>query len=162
MRAVRYVYITALVVWLGGMVVLGAVVAPATFQVLQASDPAAGRELAGAVFTAILERFHYVAYAAGVLLLLTLVLMALLGPRPRHFAIRLSLIGAMLAIALYSGTVVLRDAESIRRETGGLPSRLPAGDERRMQFDQLHQLSTRLMMVNLAGALVLLFWESRE
>ena len=62
MRALRYVYILALVVWLGGMVVLGAVVAPATFQVLQASEPATGRELGGAVFTAILERFHYVAY----------------------------------------------------------------------------------------------------
>ena len=51
MRAVRYVYILALVVWLGGMVVLGAVVAPATFQVLQASEPVTGRELGGAVFT---------------------------------------------------------------------------------------------------------------
>jgi hypothetical protein len=43
-----------------------------------------------------------------------------------------------------------------------LPSQLPAGDARRERFDQLHQLSTRLMMVNVAGALVLLFWEARE
>ena len=86
MRAVRYVYVLALVVWLGGMVVLGAVVAPATFQVLQASEPATGRELGGAVFTTILERFHYVAYGAGALLLITLALMAVLGPRPRHLS----------------------------------------------------------------------------
>ena len=50
MLALRYVYVLALVVWLGGMVVLGAIVAPATFQVLQASAPATGRALAGAVF----------------------------------------------------------------------------------------------------------------
>ena len=101
MRAVRYVYILALVVWLGGMVVLGAIVAPTTFQVLQASEPVTGRELGGAVFTTILERFHYVAYGSGILLLFTLGLMAVLGPRPRHLGVRLSLITAMLAVALY-------------------------------------------------------------
>ena len=29
-------------------------------------------------------------------------------------------------------------------------------------FDELHVLSTRLMMVNLVGALALLCWEARE
>jgi hypothetical protein len=162
MRVVRYVYILALVVWLGGMVVLGAIVAPATFQVLQASEPTTGRELGGAVFTSILERFHYVAYASGALLLVTLAVMAVLGPRPRGFAVRLGLITAMLAVALYSGAVVLRGADGIRREVGGLPSRLPATDARRVRFDELHVLSTRLMMVNVIGALALLFWEARE
>jgi Domain of unknown function (DUF4149) len=162
MRAVRYVYVLALVVWLGGMVVLGAVVAPATFQVLQADAPIIGRELGGAVFTTILERFHYVAYASGALLLLTLTVMAVLGPRPRGLAVRLTLITTMLAVALYSGVVVLRGADGIRREVGGQPSRLPEGDARRVRFDELHLLSTRLMMVNIVGALALLFWEARE
>jgi hypothetical protein len=162
MRAVRYVYVLALVVWLGGMVVLGAVVAPATFQVLQASEPVAGRELGGAVFTSILERFHYVAYASGALLLFTLALMAVLGPRPRGLAVRVGLVVTMLAVALYSGVVVLRGADAIRQEVGGLPSRLPATDTRRIRFDELHVLSTRLMMVNIVGALALLFWEARE
>ena len=57
---------------------------------------------------------------------------------------------------------MLRSADGIRQEVGGLPSRLPADDARRIRFDQLHVLSTRLMMVNLAGALALLFWEARE
>ena len=162
MRALRYVYILALVVWLGGMVVLGAIVAPATFQVLQANAPATGRELGGAVFTVILERFHYVAYASGGLLLVTLAAMALLGPRPSGLAVRAALVTAMLAVALYSGVVVLRNAEGIRREVGGLPSQLAASDARRIRFDELHVLSTRLMMVNLVGALALLFWEARE
>jgi MFS superfamily sulfate permease-like transporter len=162
MRAVRYVYVLALVVWLGGMVVLGAVVAPATFQVLQANEPVTGRELGGAVFTTILERFHYVAYGAGALLLITLALMAVLGPRPRHLAVRFGLITAMLAVALYSGAVVLRNADGIRLEVGGLPSRLPEGDARRVRFDQLHTLYTRLMMVKILGAMTLLLWEARE
>ena len=162
MRVVRYMYILALVVWLGGMVVLGAVVAPAIFQVLQASEPITGRELGGVVFTTILERFHYIAYGSGALLLVSLAIMALLGPRPHGFAVRIGLITTMLAVALYSGAVVLRSAEGIRHDVGGLPSRLSEGDERRVRFDSLHLLSTRLMMVNVVGALALLFWEARE
>jgi uncharacterized membrane protein len=162
MLALRYVYVLALVVWLGGMVVLGAIAAPATFQVLQAAEPAGGRALAGAVFGSMLARFHYVAYASGGLLLVTLLAMAVLGPRPRHFAVRSALVAVMLLVALYSGFVVLASIDAIQQEIGGLPSRLEATDPRRLRFDALHLLSERLMMVNIAGALALLYWEARE
>ena len=162
MLALRYVYVLALVVWLGGMVVLGAVVAPTTFQVLQASEPVAGRALAGELFGVTLARFHYVAYAAGVVLLLSLTAMAVLGPRPVHFLVRTIIVTAMLCVALYSGFVVLGSIDRIQQEVGTLPSRLPATDSRRLQFDALHQLSTRLMIVNMVAALVLLYWEARE
>ena len=68
----------------------------------------------------------------------------------------------MLLIALYSGLVVLREVEAIQRQVGGLPSSLAADDARRVRFDELHQLSTRLMMINIVGAVVLLYWEARE
>jgi uncharacterized membrane protein len=160
--ALRYVYVLALAIWLGGMVVLGAVVAPTTFQVLQAIEPSTGRLLGGAVFGAILSRFHYVAYGTGALALLALAAMALLGPRPVAFAVRSAIVALMLVVALYSGLVVLREVNSIQREVSGLPSSLPAGDERRVRFDQLHQLSTRLMVINIVGALMLLYWEAKE
>jgi len=70
MRALRYVYMLALVAWLGGMITLGALVAPATFQVLQASAPDIGRALAGDLFGVILARFHYLVYAAAAILLI--------------------------------------------------------------------------------------------
>lgn len=162
MLALRYVYVLALVVWLGGMVVLGAIVAPTTFQVLQASAPADGRALAGEVFGTAIARFHYVAYAAGGLLLVTLAAMAVLGPRPPAFLVRTLLIATMLAIAFYSGVIVLGNIDAIQLEAGGLPSRLPSGDARRIRFDELHQLSERLMMANMIGALALLYWEARE
>jgi uncharacterized membrane protein len=162
MLALRYVYVLALVVWLGGMVTLGAIVAPTTFQVLQAADPINGRALAGEGFGVIIARFHYIAYGAGVVLLVTLAAMAVLGPRPPAFAVRSSLIAVMLGVALYSGFIVLRNIDAIQREVGTLPSRLPAGDARRVRFDELHQLSTQLMIVNMAGALILLYWEARE
>jgi hypothetical protein len=162
MLALRYAYVLALVVWLGGMVVLGAIVASATFQVLQASAPANGRALAGELFGSILARFHYVAYAAGGTLLVTLAVMAILGPRPRAFAIRVGVVAAMLLVALYSGIVVIGGLDAIQLEVGSLPSQLPAGDSRRLRFDELHQLSTRLMMTNVFGALALLYWEARD
>lgn len=147
MLALRYVYVLALALWLGGMVVLGAVVAPL---------------LGGAVFGAILSRFHYLAYAAGTLALLSLAAMALLGPRPRGFAVRSAIVALMLLIAIYSGFVVLREVDAIQQIVGGLPSSLPAEDVRRLRLDELHQRSTQLMMVNIIGALVLLYWEAKE
>ena len=147
MLALRYVYVLALALWLGGMVVLGAVVAPL---------------LDGAVFGAILSRFHYIAYSAGALALVSLSAMALLGPRPRAFAVRSAIVTLMLLIAFYSGFVVLREVDAIQQEVSGLPSSLPAEDARRARLDELHQLSTQLMMVNIIGALVLLYWEARE
>ena len=162
MLALRLVYVLALAVWLGGMTMLGAVVAPTIFQTLQAADPGSGRALAGLAFAAILTRFHFVAYGCGILLLVTLVAMALLGPRPKQVAIRFAIVAAMLLVSAYSGVVVLGEIDTIQREVGTLPSRLPEGDPRRVRFDALHQLSTRLMMVDLIGALALLYWEARE
>jgi hypothetical protein len=162
MLALRYAYVLALVVWLGGMLVLGAIVAPATFEVLQASAPDTGRALAGELFGSILSRFHYVAYGAGATLLVTLAVMAVLGPRPRAFAIRVGVVLAMLVVAVYSGVFVLGSIDAIQLEAGGLPSLLPAADARRVRFDELHQLSTRLMLANVAGALALLYWEARD
>jgi uncharacterized membrane protein len=162
MLAVRYAYVLALVVWLGGMIVLGALVAPATFQVLQASAPETGRALAGELFGTILSRFHYIAYAAGATLLVALGIMRVLGPKPHAFAARVLLVALMLGVAIYSGIVVLGSIDALQVEAGGLPSRLPAGDPRRVRFDELHQLSTRLMMTNVVAGLALLFWEARD
>ena len=168
----------ALALWLGGMIVLGAVVAPALFSTLGALDPVTGRLFAGEGFGAVLQRFHYVAYGAGAILLVSLSAMALLGPRPRSFALRTAIVAVMLAVAVYSGVIVLGEIDSIQREIAAsnpphagegtvvavrrLPSSLPAGDARRVRFDQLHVLSTRLMMFNIVAGLVLLVWEARD
>jgi hypothetical protein len=174
MSMLRYAYVLALAVWLGGMITLGAIVAPAVFQTLSALEPTYGRALAGATFGSALARFHYVAYAAGGAMLVTLVAMALLGPRPRSFAIRAGIVGLMLAVAAYSGIFVLGEIDGIQQEVAAssatpdarpaltVPSQLPEGDARRIRFDALHVLSTRLMMANVVGALLLVFWEARE
>jgi hypothetical protein len=95
-------------------------------------------------------------------LLLSLAAMAILGSRPPRVAVRVALVGAMLAIALYSGIGVLGEIDRIQASVGTLTSTLPPDDPRRVRFDALHVWSTRLMSLNVALALVLLGWEARE
>jgi hypothetical protein len=158
--ALRYVYLVALAVWLGGMLVLGMIVAPALFQTLPALSPDDGRAFAGETFKVVLTRFHKVSYACGGTAIVSIVAMALLGPRPRHVGIRVVILAAMLGVSTYSGRRVLGEIHTIQAEVGALPSRRPAGDPRRVRFDELHQLATLLMMANIVGALVLLGWEA--
>src|SRR5262245_47592252 len=162
MLVVRYVALIALVVWLGGMVILGLLVAPSTFGVLQSADQANGRMLAGAVFGTILRRFHYVAYVCGAILYIALFVMKFVGPPPQAFVVRAVIVFVMLVIALYSGVPVTRELEQIQSEVSGPVSRLPETDQRRIRFDQLHQRSTMLMTLNMGLGLVLLYWYVRE
>jgi hypothetical protein len=158
----RFAYIAALAVWLGGMVVLGAVAAPATFQVLEAREVGGGRAAAGAVFGEVLRRFHLVSYAAAGVMLIALIAMAVLGPRPHPFKPRVLLVAAMLAVALYSGIPLARQIQRVQAQIGVPVSQLPADDPRRATFGRLHGISTGLMLVNIVGGLVLLFFEARE
>jgi uncharacterized protein DUF4149 len=162
MLAIRYAALTALVVWLGGMVILGLLVAPSTFGVLQSSDPANGRMLAGAVFGTILRRFHIVAYACGAILFISLFVMKFVGPPPQAFVVRAAIVFLMLLLALYSGFPVTREIESIQSQISGPVSRLPEADPRRIRFDTLHRTSTVLMTINMGLGLMLLFWYVRE
>jgi hypothetical protein len=162
MLAVRYVALTALVVWLGGMVILGLIVAPSTFGVLQAADASGGRILAGAVFGTILRRFHYVAYGCAAILYISLFVMKFVGPPPQAFVLRAVIVFVMLLVALYSGVPVTRELERIQAQVIGPVSRLPETDARRIRFDQLHQRSTMLMTLNMGLGLVLLYWYVKD
>ncbi len=83
MLALRYVYVLALSIWFGGLIVVGAIVAPV-------SDVA-------------LRRFHITSYISGGLVLTSLFGMALLGPRPSGFFARFAVAVGMFAVSLYTG-----------------------------------------------------------
>jgi hypothetical protein len=162
MLAVRYVALAALVVWLGGMVVLGLVVAPSTFRVLQAAAPENGRVLAGAVFGEVLRLFHLIAYACGAVILACFLVLKFIGPPPPAFLPRAAIVVLMLGLAIYSGVPVTRELDAIQAQVAGSVSRLPESDPRRVRFDRLHRTSTALMTINMGLGLVLLFWYVRE
>ncbi len=164
MFLVRFLHVLALAVWLGGMAVLGAVVAPSTFQVLQAREAVAGRVLAGAVFGTALDRFQFVAYACAAVVLVTLGLMARVKTRGNGLAVRAAIAAALLAISLYAGLSVYPEVDRVQAAIGAdvSPSTLEATDARRVRFDMLHERSTTLMQMNLVGTLALLAWCARD
>lgn len=162
MPVLRYLYIVALVTWVGGTVVTGAVVAPAVFGTLQAWNPLDGRVLAGQVFGNVLERFHLLAYGAGTVMIVALSLQRLIGPRPVAFGIRAGLTAIMLGLTLYSGLIISPRVAALQQAVAGPMNQLPAADPRRVEFDGLHSLATRLIMLAGAGGLILLLWEARE
>jgi hypothetical protein len=162
MLALRYAALLMLVIWVGGLVTLGAVAAPSIFDVLSTRATADGRLLAGAVFGETLRRFHLVTYVAGGLLVLTLVLRRILGPRPMRFAWRLAIALVMLGATIASGWYVSGRIARLQQTIGVAPSRLPADDPRRLQFGRLHALSTNLQLLPLLGGLALIYWELKE
>jgi hypothetical protein len=162
MLALRYAGLLALTLWVGGLVVLGAIGAPAIFEVLAVRHVAGDRVIAGAVFGEILGRFHLLAYACGVVLLGTLLVRGVMGPRPIMFAARLAIAFVMLFATAYSGLIVSPSIARSQEEIGAAPSSLAEGDPRRVAFGRLHAMSTGLAMVPVLGGLFLLFRELKD
>jgi hypothetical protein len=161
MPVLRFAAVAALAVWVGGLLVLGGIAAPAIFEVVASRHVADGRMLSGAIFGEALRRFHLVSYACGAVIVVALLTRAVLGPRPRRFALRSAIAAIMLGASMYSGTVVSASIARVQQEIGpGTPaSSLPAGDPRRAQFGWLHGQSTGLQFIQLAGGLLLLLFE---
>ena len=157
MLALRLAAVLGLVVWIGGVVVLGAVAAPALFDVLGAKGPE-GRLLAGSLFGEIFGRFQVVAYISSAVVFGSLVVRAVLGPRPRHFALRVAVTAAMLGAAAWTDMVLIPRIQQGQRTVGTLAET----DPRRIEFGRLHGLSTSLQMVPLLGGLALLFFELKD
>ena len=162
MIALRYVYVVALAIWVGGLITIGSVVAPSAFAVLGAAAGAASPTLAATLVGEVLRRFHVVGYAAGVVLLSTLILMKVVGPRPPGFGVRLVLVSAMLGISLVTGLWVDPQIASMRDSAGVPISTLAPDDARRVRFGQLHGVSTTMMAVTALAGLALCYWETRE
>jgi hypothetical protein len=162
MLGLRFAGVVALALWVGGLLVLGAIAAPSIFEVLAAHQVTSGRVIAGAVFGEILRRFHWLSYGCGFVLVTTLIARGVLGPRPIWFAARLGTACLMVAATAYSGLVVSSQIARVQAEIGGAPSSLPEGDPRRIAFGRLHATSTGLQMVPLLGGLLLLFRELKD
>lgn len=158
MTFLRFIAFVALAFWVGGLVALGLFAAPSLFVTLQAHDPAAGRELAGAAFGAIFQRFQYFALGAGVLLLVSIGFRAALGPRPRHFKARMLVAAVMLASSAATAFLIAPRIDKIRASTSGAVANLPEQDPQRVAFGRLHGASSGLMLLTIVAGLGL-FWK---
>ena len=162
MVLLRYLYVVALVIWVGGLVVAGAVVAPSVFGVLQAWNEVQGRVLAGQVFGAVLQRLTWLSYAMAALMFVTLTLHRLLGARPEKYGIRASILVLMLLVTAYSGFRVTPRIGALQGEVNGPIAALADDDARKVEFSGLHRLANILLATSAIGGFVLLWWEARE
>jgi hypothetical protein len=94
--ALRYAYVLALSLGFGAAIIVGVVASPV-------SDP-------------LLHRFFVLSYASGGAVLVSLMMMGLLGPRPSGFAARFGVAAVMLGTTLYAG----REARALSPGTLGL------------------------------------------
>ena len=161
-EALRLLALAALASWVGGLMVLGFVVAPELFATLQQHDPAAGRELAALTFGEIFKQFQVLALVAGGLTLLSLGLRAAIGPRPRRMAIRIWVMVAMVVATVTTRFLIAPAIDRIREETDGPVASLPVDSSSRVLFGRLHGASTGLMLLTLVGGVWLIGIEARD
>jgi hypothetical protein len=158
----RYVAIVALAIWVGGLITLAAVAAPALFTSLTAHDAIQGRALAGAAFGEILHRFQQLSWGLAAVLVAILGVRAALGPRPRRLGIRVYTVLIMLAMSLVSDVVIARRIESLRRDLPVNLAQVADTDTRKIAFGRWHLLSTGLMGMTVIAGLGLLWAERHD
>lgn len=124
-----------LALWLGGVLLFAAVVAPAAFAVLPT------RALAGALVGRVLPVVFYSGMALGV------VTVALAARSLSGVARRTAMVGGVAALVSTAAAQLVVGAriERLRAALGGALDALPAGDPRRAEFGQLHGLSVLLL-----------------
>jgi hypothetical protein len=162
MVLLRYLYVVALVVWVGGLVAAGVLVAPSVFGVLQAWNATEGRVLAGQVFGEVLLRLTWLSYVMAAIMFITLTLHRLLGARPLKYGVRVGIMGVMLVMMFAIGFYIIPQINTIQSGISGAVSALPETDARRVEFDRLHGLSNILFSITALAGLALCWWEARE
>jgi uncharacterized membrane protein len=142
---VVWLYLLALIVWLGETVFLSFVVAPSIFRGFPPDE-------AGRVMGAIFPAYYRVGTVCGVVLVGAAVFLWRGGVGgAARWGIATALAGVMLGCVLYAGVVVQPGVRELR-EMRHRPD-APANAE--SEFQRLHALSVRLNGVVLAGGVVL-------
>jgi len=144
---VSFVYHTALALWVGGAIVLGALTAPELFRRLQRAD-------AGTIFGTILRRFSRVRLGAIVL--------ALIAAGVKHVEWERHAsspwIAARWVFLVLLSAIVLYEISYLEPVMGRLRGRMRGDDDpARAEFMRLHRRSEGLMKVSLFAALAAVF-----
>lgn len=156
MNFLKFLMLLALVLWIGGIVFFGAVVAPTVFTVLPTHD------LAGNVVTRSLGTLHLIGIISGVIFLICSMVYGYLARgsaqvfAPRHIAVV-----AMIALTFVAQDVVAAKMLRLRDDMGVIDN-VPLNDPRRVDFNRLHVWSTRLEGCVLVLGLGVLYGTARR
>ena len=128
----------ALIVWIGGIIFFAFVLAPTVFSVLPTT------KLAGDVVSVALTKLHRLGLISGIVFLGC----SLLYNWQKHAQLRISaathiFVVLMLALTAYSQFSITPRMRELRTEMQTAENLSPT-DSRRVEFDHLHEWSTRL------------------
>lgn len=146
----RYLEFLSLGIWVGAIVYMAFVVAPAVFTTLPSQDQA------GAVVGVVLSRLHWLGVGAGVVYLGAAAAQRRSLGRPGALAVI-----AMIVLTLISQQVVMKKMSRLGNEMGSI-ERTPATSPLRRQFDRLHVVSVRIEGTVLLLGLAAIFLTVRE
>jgi len=156
MSVVRFFMLLSLVVWLGGIIFFAFVLAPTVFAVLPT------RQLAGNVVSRALPLLHWAGIASGLVFAFTSMVQArMTAGSAEPFAARHLLIYLMILLTLVSQFAVGGKMMALRTQMSVIDN-IPQDDPRRVEFNRLHQWSTRLESAVLLLGLAVLYLTVRR
>lgn len=138
MSLLRFLMVLSLVVWIGGLIFFAFGVAPAAFSVLPT------RHIAGNLVGRTLGTLHWMSIFSGLVFLASSLFYRRLTHGTAHpFAARDVIIVAMLALTLVLQFGIIPRMDTLRASIGEIDS-VPPNNPTRVQFDSLHEWSTRV------------------
>jgi uncharacterized membrane protein len=156
MSFLRFLMLLSLVCWIGGLIFFAFVLAPTAFSVLPTTH------LAGNVVGRALSKLHWIAIFSGIVFLISSLLYSRMTDGTAHvFAGRHILICLMLALTLVSQFGIIPRMDTLRASLGEV-SAVPIDNPGRIQFDALHQWSTRIEGAVLLLGFVVVFLTARQ
>jgi hypothetical protein len=142
-----FIYLLALVCWLGAIIFFSFFTAPVIFTVLARPD-------AGKVVSVIFPRYYILGYVAGGLAFIIAIYLLIAGHGARAWwLVSVVTIGIALGCTVYAGTVVRPRVDAIRT----VSEQANPDPATKAEFDNLHHLSVMLNGTVLLLDLVALF-----
>lgn len=156
MSLLRFFMLLALVVWMGGLIFFSFVLAPTAFGVLPT------RHLAGTVVGRSLGSLHWMGLVSGVVFLVASLLHNKWSSGVvRPFAILNLLILLMLVLTMVSQFGISPRMATLRTSFGDIDTVAP-DNPARVQFNALHQWSTRVEIGVFLLGLVAIYMTARQ
>lgn len=158
MTVIRFLMLLSLVVWVGGIIFFAFVLAPTVFH----PGILPSRHLAGAVVSRSLGILHAIGLSCGLVFLVTSmtdsqVITGSVAP----FAGRNLLVYVMIVLTLVSMFAISSRMLNLRNDMVFIDN-VPHDDPRRVEFNRLHEWSTRLEGGVLLLGLAVIFLTSRR
>lgn len=158
MTIVRFLLLLSLVVWVGGILFFAFVLAPTVFH----PGILPSRQLAGQVVSRSLGILHWMGLGCGFVFLVTSMLEAQFATGfTGVFSARNVLVFAMIVLTLVSMFGISTRMLALRNDMAFIDT-VPHDDARRVEFNRLHEWSTRLEVAVMVMGLAVLFLTSRR